>query len=326
MAEETGSASSIQDLADKLVTFAVANGWTEDEHIDAAAGQATLHQDDCYISLRWDNTDETDLALYQSLGWTGSSEPHEMDDDSGNGDVSVPINSGRRVNFESVGPYTNYWFYASEATAFYLHVVVEVDSGRYRHFGFGLLDKIGTWAGGEYCYGHFLSQNAGAIDLPSSGSHSFGLDTLASSTADCATLHIEDFEGQTVDEKWAVLGQMSSGGVDRAGEDRLACMGGSRGGWWGYALGWMPMVRLNAYKPFTPIPVFYRDVSASPDTWILLGHQSDVMIVNMRHFNPGDEITVGGDTWVVFPWVRKQYLEVDTEESWNAGIAYRKFA
>ena len=323
MAYETNSASSIQDLVDKLQTFAVANGWTLDEHIDGAVGQATIHRDDCYISFRWDSSPSTDLAIYQSLGWAGSSLPHAMPDDSGNGDTSVPISTDRRINFVSVGPFTAYHFFA-DTSPYYIHIAVEVDSGRFRHFGFGNLNKLGTWTGGEYCYGHYWGQTVSTVDLPTSTSHYFGLDGVPSSVSSCATLHVEDWEGQTVDEKWMVLGATTSAGVDRAGEDRLYGSGTSRGGLWAYALSWIPMVRLNAYKPFIPIEVLYRDVTTAPDTWILMGTQPDIALVNMKHFNPGDTITFGGEDWLVFPWVRKQHLLADTEESWNAGVAYRK--
>ena len=40
---------------------------------------------------------------------------------------------------------------------------------------------------------------------------------------------------------------------------------------------------------------------------------------------PGDSIFLGGDDeWLVFPWTRKQHLQIETEESWRAGWAYKK--
>lgn len=324
MAYQAGTATDIHDLMDKLTTFAQANGWTEDEYIDAATGQLTLHRDNCYVSFRWDDNPATDLGVYQSTGWAASNFPHEMPGDSGNGDATDPINAERRVNFVQPGPYTQYYFFA-HTSPYYIHIVVEVDSGRYRHFGFGHLNKIGTWTGGEYCYGHVWDQGATAIDSPISGSHAMGLDTVCANNTLMPTVRVEGMPGQDGSSEWMVLGNTTSGGTDTAGNPRAYGLGGWRGGLWGYALGWIPMVRLNAYKPLIPIPVWYRDATPAPDAWVLLGHQPEVAIVNMKNYNPADVITIGGtDDWVVFPWVRKQNLGVDTEESWNAGIAYRK--
>jgi hypothetical protein len=70
--------------------------------------------------------------------------------------------------------------------------------------------------------------------------------------------------------------------------------------------------------------VTWEDRTVTPEKWVILGEIPDMAIVNMKNLNPGDEIIIGSDTWVVFPWVRKQFLQANTEESWNAGVAYKK--
>jgi len=82
--------------------------------------------------------------------------------------------------------------------------------------------------------------------------------------------------------------------------------------------------QLAAYKPMWPIATLYRDTTATPDVWIWLGEMPDIAGINMAYFSGGDIITVGGQDWVIFPVVRNQYLNADTEESWNAGVAYKK--
>jgi hypothetical protein len=94
-------------------------------------------------------------------------------------------------------------------------------------------------------------------------------------------------------------------------------------------MGWITSSRLNAYKPLIPIPVVWRDRSATPDKWKLLGEQPDIAILNMKHYNSADIVTIGADDWMVFPWTRKRYTAggaINTDESWNAGVAYKKFA
>ena len=332
MAYQTGSATDIEDLVDKLCIFAAAlstTPWTVDEK-DLTANYATLHYTDggagqnCFVSFRWDATTKTDLALFQSLGWSGPGvTPENHTDDAGGGDTSVPINTGRRVNFASAGPFTAYHFFAGEGDTPYIHVVVEVDSGRYRHFGFGNLIKHGTWTGGEYVYGHFWSTVN--KDTPTYISHSFMFDCIYAGTTDGSSLHIEDMDDQTVDEKWAMFSHRSgAAGVDTAGEDRKTVVGGSRGGFWGRYLAWMRYSSPNVYVPMMPIPVVYLDMAAAPDTIKWLGTVADISVINMHPYVGGQEITVGAETWIVFPWVRKQYLLDNTEESWNGGLAYRQ--
>lgn len=324
MAYETGVASSIEDLVSKLFTFATGEGWTQDE-LDLTANYGTLHRGNVYVSFRWDTSPSTDLAVYQSLGWTAAQEPHEQDDDSGQGDTTTPINSGRRCNFESSGPYTSYFFFASDSAPHYIYCVVQVSSGIYRHaFGFGDLDKSNDWTGGEFAYAHYWDQLDSNIDDPSRGAHSFLLDNACTSIAVVGTVHAEDLPAQGVDEKWLVSFKGSAGGTDTAGETRRICIGTARGGGWTSALAWIPVSQVNAYKAFIPIEVWYKDTTTSPDTIYKLGRMPGIVIVNMKSLSPGDEITIGSDTYTVFPWVRKQKLEANTQESWNAGVGYLK--
>jgi hypothetical protein len=327
MAYQTGTATDIGDLVSKLFTFATGlttTPWTSDELDIVTKLQGTMHRGNCYVSFRWDSTVETDLGLYQSLGWVTSKQAHEMTDDSGNGDTSVPINTGRRVNFGSTGPFTAYHFFASEGSQPCIYVVVEVSSGVFRHFGFGNIKKFGTWTGGEFVYGHTWDQGVSA-DNPGYSIHSFLLDGIYSGTSDGATIHAEGLDSQGASEKWAQLGSRAApAGTDTAGEDRQVFGGGSRCGFWGNYLATIRYSSPQAFKPLITIPVIEFKQADTPDTWIWMGEMVDICICNMHAFTPGQSVTVGTDTWMVFPWVRKRYEQDDAQESWNAGVAYKK--
>lgn len=325
---ETGTPSSVEDLVDKLQTFAGSNGWTVDEY-DDVANRCSLHESNMYVHFAWDATNEDAIAIYQSLGYNGLDDIDDQPDDSGSGDYAPStIDSGRRVDFNQSGPFTAYHFFAEDGASgdpMYIHVVVEVSSGIFRHFGFGTIEKVNDWTGGEYAYGHVWSQAAFATDAPSSTSHAFGLDSEKSSpSSEAATLHMEGVADQGGSEKWGAFFASSSTGNDTAGETRRQLYGGGRGGGYIRQLGHIRGSADSAYTPILPIPVMYHDTSQTPDKWIYLGQQPNVGFVNIANFEAGDEITLGGETWVVFPWVRKQYLKNDTQESWNAGVAYRK--
>ena len=326
---ETGTPSTVEDLIDKLQTFAAANNWTVDDY-DSVNDECTIHEGTMYVHFGWDATGE-ELNICHSLGYTGGNAIDAMPDDSGNG--SATIGSERHVNFTDgagsaqAGPFTAYHFFLEDGAGgdpMYIHCIVEVVSGVYRHFGFGTIEKINDWTGGEYVYAHFWNQTANNIDNPTSVSHTCGLDAGTGTSLYDATLHLEDIGAQTtITDKWGIF-RGSTPGTDTAGEDRVLLLGGARDGLWLRFLRHIQNSNLNAYVPITPIPVIYRDTSTTPDTWIWLGQQAGIGVVNMENFSSGDEITLGGETWIVFPWVRKQYLEDNTEESWNAGYAYRK--
>jgi hypothetical protein len=319
---ETGTPSSVEDLVNKLQTFAAAHNFTVDNY-DATNDECTIHESNMYVHFGWDGTG-TDLNICQSLGYTPATAIDVMPNDSGNGSATIGIE--RRVEFLAAGPWTSYEFYCEDGAGgdpMYIHVVVQISAGIYRHFGFGTIDKINDWTGGEYAYGHIWEQGATNIDSPASVSHVFVLDGTSSPSLSNATMHMEGIGLQGGSEKWGVFGA-SVTGTDTAGQTRRVLFGGSRDGLWLRFMRHIHNSNLNSYIPIIPIPVVYRDTGTAPDTWIWLGQQPNVGIVNMNNLSAGDTITLGGETWVVYPWARKQHLLANTEESWNAGIVYRK--
>jgi hypothetical protein len=324
MSYATGTATSVENLVDILQTWASGTaGWTVDEY-SAANNRCSMHLGTVYVHFKWEDSGNY-LAIYQSLGYVGTEEPWEHTDNSGVSDATSPYDGARHVNFLTAGSFTAYHFFAPSGAPYYIHVAVEPASGRFRHFGFGDLIKCGDWTGGEYCYGHFWDQGASGADVPNSALHSMMLDGLASGSTRSATIHAEGLPQQGVSEKWLVASSSGpTSGVDDNGEDRRTFIASTRCGLYSFYLSWIRNSQLNLYKPLAPIEVMFRDISTSPDTYYKLGSQPDVAIINMGNFNPGDEITLGGDTWKVFPWVRKQFLEDNTEESRNGGIAYKK--
>jgi len=317
---ETGTPTSPEDLVNKLQTFAATHGWTVDDY-DATENECTMHSNNCYVHMKWADSG-TEINLCQSLGYTADNEVDNMPNDSGNG--SATVGNERRVDFDAAGSYTAYHFFASDAAPRYIHIVVEVSSGIFRHFGFGTINKFNDWTGGEYVYGHIWQAD---VDNPQAAQNYLGLDGFSSApNADVATLHMEGVGDQGVSDKWAVVKNTTpaSAGTDTAGEARWVVYGGWRAGLYSYQYQAFHNSVLNAYVPIYPYTLFYRNSTPVPDEWIYLGVQQNIGGINMDGFSPGDEVTLGGETWKIFPWVRKQYLKNSTQESWNAGVAYRK--
>lgn len=166
MSYATGTATDPNDLLQKLVTFLVANGWTQDSSVaDGTGWRAHLHRSGVYVNLKstvgavqpWTNTSGNvplstmgGLHLYlgtsynSGAGWSvqaGGPVP------SGQANVigcSMQINSGA---------VTSHHFFANDSGD-NITVVVERTTGVFHHLGWGVsLTKAGTWTGGPFFFG-----------------------------------------------------------------------------------------------------------------------------------------------------------------------------
>lgn len=161
MSYQTGSASSPVDLLQKLVTWLVSIGWTQDRSaIEGAGWTASLHKSGNYAHFRaamnespWiSSSGGTGYALdfYLGTGFNGANGWNSQATGAPVGSTSNPVGVGMRL---TVGPFTNYYFFA-DAAGDNVVVVVEVTAGLYVHLGWGLsLTKAGSWTGGPYFFG-----------------------------------------------------------------------------------------------------------------------------------------------------------------------------
>lgn len=328
MAYQTGTSLTIEDLMQQLSTFLQANGWTEDFATTGDPGRIAYSKNNIFVAFQYtEATDGGTLACYQSLSNDDSVNVFDSTGDSGAGVRSTSpsaFDTGRSCNLIA-GPHAAYHFFEQDSGPAYCHIVLEVDTNRFRHFGFGELEKIGDWTGGEYCYGHFWAQAISQIDSPINAGHAFLLDGNSGvSINGKATIHVEDQpESGTI---WGAVGgrQPFPMSNDPAGNPRLPVIGGSRGGIVAPVMSQFRSSQLTAFKPLLPQPVLVADTTGSPDTYRLLGTHPDSRIINIANLDPGEIFLVAGESWFAFPWVRKQFLQNNTEESWNGGVAYRQ--
>lgn len=339
MAYQTGTASSQTDLMNKLQTFASSNGFTVDNY-DGTNRFLSISRpaDNLYMTFYWDGTNN--IALYQALGYNASyaQQPWNQVDDSGNGNSTLAnIYSGRNVNNIGAGPYTAYYFFAY-ANPYAIHIVLEFSPGLYRHFAFGALQKVGTWTGGAFVAGHqWNDQNSGsALDSPNSVVHTVLLDGRSSPVTSTynysldsgATIHVEGLPDQPIGGKWGVCMRPYANEVrtDRGGTARVRISGGVREGVALSQYGWLLPDIANGFIPMVPFEVFYHegDADSPPNSWYYLGRMANVTHIHLHGIDAAEEITVGSDTWVAFPVVRKSNIGGNNQESWNMGLFYRK--
>lgn len=315
MAYSTGAAATQDALMDALRTFALAQGWTSDAY---AGNVLEIHKGTIYVQFQWDDT--TRIQVFHSLGYDGSG-PGSEPDDSGNGGAAE-----RQVSGIGAGPFVKYHFFAPSSGEDYIHVVLEYAAAKYRHFTFGELVKVGTWTGGEYCFGHYWY--ASDPDDLRGNQHAIPFDGRSEQPYYAGTIHAEGLPSQAGAGKWGICWNLrynSSPGTDKAGNPRTVFGSEVRNGFVTCAFAGMKANPSDGYVPLIPLAVYHsEDYTLSVKKLRLVGYAPDVRYMNMRNFAPAEEITIGGDTWMVFPVTRKRYVQDNAEESWNAAFAYKK--
>lgn len=333
MAFQTGTTTSIENLMTQLSTFLQANGWTEDYFNSGDPGTIAFSKNQNFVSFQFSETADTNLgtmAIYQARANDASptTQPWTATGDSGAGVASVvtsTFDNGLCCN-AFAGPHTNFWFFEQDSGPAYVHVVVEIDAGRFKHFGFGQIDKIGDWVGGEYVYGIKLFQGGQSSD-PISAFNNYGLDSSnnqINAGTGPATMRVDGHSGEpSAATIWAEFKDGTSGN-DRAGNARWKGVHGWRSSPEFAAFYWLRISEATAFKPLFPISLAVQDFSGAPDSLFRLGFQADVRMCNIANISPAKIINIGGDNWYFFPVIRKQRLQVNTEESWNWGVAYKR--
>lgn len=303
----------------KLKDFMVAAGWTQDE-FDTGNDRMSLHKSTVFVQMHWDNTD--DIGLWQSLAYTGGNLPGDHPNDSGNiAAATGAITTGRRLNTLTNGPFINHHFFASGN---YVYAALQISTGIWRFFGFGILTKLGNWVGGEFAFGTFW--NNSNVNTQSFGGHSLVFDVATTDNTVAGCMHVEGLPGQGGTGKWGVFCDSATPGNDDAAVVRVPLIGGSRGGIYPNGVGYFQLSALNGFVPMMPVPAFYHRRATSPQHIYPLGFLPDFKQLNIGRYVPEQEIVVGGDTWIIFPMTNKIFDGTITgvPQSGNAGYAIKK--
>ena len=326
MSYQTGVATSQQDVVTQFVNFAVANGWTQNE-LNTVNRRAVISRGTVFMGFRWSAAASGGvIGLYQSTGYTGGNNVGAHPGDSGRGQVTTgAVTLERRLTSIGDGPYTALTLFSQSTDSPYIHAVLEYSPGLFRHFGCGTIEKIGTWTGGEYAV---HTQWANGFGGAASNNLLWDSRSGQSSVAvgdEKSTMRVQGMPNQSGGMTWAVFSQSSSSlNPDAAGNTVINLRAGATGFDSPEMAFAFPRASPNAgYVPLFKIPIHWVDTTPTPNQAMLLGYAPDVRIMQMANFTPGQEFTVGSDTWKVFPMIRKQ-VGGSSDRSENAGIAYKK--
>lgn len=158
---ETGTATGVVDLVNKLATFIEANGWTRDSLADEASGRRYhAHRSSQYLNMR---------------AYVNEAPNSEIKNRSASGVYGVALNVGTGYNgatawykqagaptestsywtagiIKATGAITAYHFFAHNSGD-QIYAVIEYTSGKYQYFGWGQMSKFGTFTGGDFMFG-----------------------------------------------------------------------------------------------------------------------------------------------------------------------------
>jgi hypothetical protein len=362
MAYATSGGGNIQALVNAIRDFAVGLGWTNaGSGTNSRGGYQFLQKGICNVAMEWITTGTyftyttsggagSNIADHRLRAFTGSGinasrttyyghpgYPNGTVEYSGSLTSVRPTLCGVETN-NLTGPLSA-WHLFSNATGDYIHVAVNTNADFWSHFSFGLVDKGAmTHSGAAYVAGatnYYARDNNNAdpgysplnYNKPSSQRPIF---------SDVYTqLYIPD--ALPVESGFTTIAMPSFGWPSTAGSCvhyPLAFRDGpsyfpSNDGLGAALLDHVAGASAPTWSGQVPLYGIPSIIRRNDDGKIItVGMYPDVRYVNMTGLLPGQEITLSGTTWKVFPimrqepWSSSRTLFVAT--SGQYGVAYKK--
>lgn len=310
MSFSNGTPASLTALMNDLKTFAIAYGGLTDTGSGYSASGYT------YFSLTSaggnkinfaykDGAGGGDIMMNTSTAWAGSGLIEAQTGAFGK-------NARAYVGLTPI----EYWFFTD---GYSVHAVVEFRAGAYAHISFGMLEKYGTYTGGEYVSANYWNQATW-----SSINNARTLDGYGVNSSVSYMNHVRvGWAGNNV----AAFGNNAQSG---AGQVRNLWMsGGAYGADMsdGELLNHQPN-SYNGRSVLIPPEIFLAYDLASqtnPTGWIPVGRIGNAAWIDMMNLNAED--TVNTD-WMVFPLCMKNaagpVLANGEVNTLNLGLAYKK--
>lgn len=318
MAFETGSSTSSANLLSLMENRLSTDGWTIVRNNGAATGTSGMQLSVSDPGIAEGNqynfvvdavAANDDLWLMApSTGDGGASDEFWEHPGSPGGNQNAAqvllgddANNAHGFNGASIA----YFFFSGTTPggSRYFHGVLEGSSGVYYHWGFGTLEKAGAFTGGQYMYGTYISATSGGFQ----NTTVFPLQWRPSTSASNAWVRADNLLSSG-SPGWRTLNPfVRPGSTD-------ALNGLYQGG----------LTNEAQRTPFAPLLIPFWDSDTpneASNTSVLLGHLPDVMTVSMSGRSPGETLTLGSDTWHLFPSFIKDSAASDFDFSTFSGAA-----
>ena len=314
----TGIATN-EALINAICTFAAANGWTVDRNnLVGSSRTATLHKDSVTDYVHLFNTNTSEVRTRVSVGYSSGALPSAQPN----------VSPADQVSNNLVGPYPSVWFFANDDE---IDIVIRRSdtAGAYSHIAFGRIQKYGTFDGGTYADGtNFAVTGTNAGQWDSNSDHAlFGQGDTSPGyirvDADSLTNRFLPFRNSSTAGAVAkVITGVGPGfnlySANQAYSTNLESA----------------LINSADDNSFSGRSVFQViEMSAQrvgdPTYYSPIGYVANRRYASLAKFDPEQEVTIAGDTWVVFPVVRKAgYSSVNNapNASANNGFAIKKVA
>lgn len=321
MAFEQGIYTDVHDLGNRVKNFAVANGWTQDK-FTLGSGTSTsteiyLHKGTNYVSLEFEilpsafkyyhnNYASREEPLVTLYGNTGFNTGNTVDDQPGS-----YTNDTTRITRCTwlFGPCVQYYFFTN-ATGDYIHVVIETIPNEFEMFAFGDLIKQGSYTGGQYVAGKYWDHGS-SWDTWNNTAHSVMFDGRCSDVNTYQD-HVQINQDSKV---WANLHDLDTpydGYI--FGDTRYYCLSDI------HALS----SSFTDKAPMFPILLTYIRLNTLSNC-AFIGYVPDIRNVSIENYTPGEVVSLGTDEWMVFPHMKKNdpATQDEANSGWSA-LAFKK--
>ena len=340
MAFMTGSGLDVTTLLTSLSSFLVGAGWTAHRNIVSQVGDGSMngrllqvsHPDAGFFGVAIDTrvntsvggrsprlyifqSDNIDLSSTNFQDQPGSTWTSSNSTSTGAGIVNA---STTGLN----GTFTNYWFFAETS---YCYVVIEINPGEFAHFGFGTLNKNGAYGGGFFAYGTSWQYPLASQTFNAHSSRGYIFDWQQIGR----TAVIHNKSGFIKADAYAYTNEILTPAFSSSTTSSVFVMpsvnydrGLYRHPYLNYYLA-APNI-INGVSPFIPSEVvaqFRRTQCA------MIGSLTNFKFLNITNISPAQVITLGGDSWYVFPQKRKTSSQTSLQgevNSWYYGVAIRR--
>jgi hypothetical protein len=225
----------------------------------------------------------------------------------------------------------------------YVHAVLQYSSTNYRHLWFGMMEKFGTFTEGQYICAHFWDTNSNQ-DSPYDQEHL---------PPACITGHNSVSAGGTSESRVNRNPMFSAAGL-RTGITWWGSCGADAGGQFGPVPKAFGTINDNTQsvgngaivgggrtfgttlfqlesnlaakaRPLIPYLFFIKHpFDGGIERWGPIGRVPDAFRINMRFLSANEQLTIGTDTYRIFPLVNKDStVAANNPYSGFEGIAYR---
>lgn len=360
MAFATGSGDYIA-LMSAVLAFAIADGWSttggnwpiSKGNVRGVDWSTVIASETDFTALGGGNRNNRIIRLA-----TGTSPANA----TANAGLDT-IASARLPNMDRT--FTNWWIFSDSGLGKpdHVHVVVRFSNGPnpdcFSHFSFGEVDRhgmthgpisyaatsplrayalnlasgisAGDWNGGAYRRG--LRPFTGQLDFSFTKSYYLNNLSFICSTPSVFPTSPSGFPSiDTVFDSSRMMDTYGPASGSINFYDRIASRTVVGGNPKNFSLSaFFPMALPQPYSGaigLGPLPIIVLNGTVNSSNGVLIGSFPNVRICSMEGYNPGDEVTFGSDTWVLFPMLRKTpnslVHSAGVVTSGSIGFAYKK--